>query len=254
MLFSYFCKMKNYIITFYIYILVLLTSLLIFPFMVLTWLLTLPFDKRLFLLHRFSCYWASLYTWANPWWKVKIENREKINTDKTYIIASNHQSVLDILVLYRLMVHFKWVSKIENFRIPVIGWNMRMNRYIKVRRGDKESIARMMEACKKNLDSGSSVMIFPVGTRSLNGTIGKFKEGAFILAKETGRPLLPVILDGSGEALPKKGILLRKKQLIRVKVLDEMFYDQTHENSVKQFSEIVHSRMVIELDKMRADN
>ncbi len=222
--------------------------------MVLTWLLTLPFDKRLFLLHRFSCYWASLYIGANPWWKVKIEGLEKIDRNRTYIIVSNHQSVLDILVLYRLMIHFKWVSKIENFRVPVIGWNMRMNRYIKVKRGDKESVAKMMEACKMNLNSGSSVMIFPEGTRSPNGMIRNFKEGAFILAKETGKTLLPVILDGSGEALPKKGILLNKKQLIRVKILDEVSYDQVHENSVKQLSDITHNRMVKELEKMRADN
>ena len=66
-------------------------------------------------------------------------------------MVANHLSLLDILVLFRLFRHFKWVSKIENFRIPCIGWNMSLNRYIKLRRGDRESIVQMMEACEKTL-------------------------------------------------------------------------------------------------------
>ena len=76
------------------------------------------------LLHRFTCFWASLYTWCNPVWRVRVEGREKIRPDATYVMVANHQSFLDILVLFRLFRHFKWVSKIEKFRVPCIGWNM----------------------------------------------------------------------------------------------------------------------------------
>ena len=183
-----------------------------------------------------------------------MENREKIRRNKVYIMVSNHQSVLDILVLFRLMTHFKWVSKIENFRIPVIGWNMLMNRYIKVKRGDKKSVAKMMEACKRNLKSGSSIMMFPEGTRSANGEIRNFKEGAFVLAKETSMSLLPVVLDGSGKALPKKGILLKKKQLIRVKILDEIAYEEISGLSLEDLIAGVRDKMINELANMRNFN
>jgi 1-acyl-sn-glycerol-3-phosphate acyltransferase len=90
--------------------------------------------------------------------------------------------LLDILVLFRIYKHFKWVSKIENFRLPCIGWNMRLNRYIPLRRGDRESVRQMMDACETTLRAGSSIMMFPEGTRSKNGVLQPFKTGAFELA------------------------------------------------------------------------
>jgi len=104
-----------------------------------------------------------------------VEGREKIRRDATYVIVSNHQSQLDILVLFRLYVHFKWVSKSEIFKIPLIGWNMVMNRYIKLRRGDKESIAQMMADSEERLAEGSSIFIFPEGSRSPDGRLKPFK-------------------------------------------------------------------------------
>ena len=122
-------------------------TFLLFPIAALVWAVTAPFDRRLVALHRFTCFWASLYTWLNPAWPVQVIGREKIRPDVAYVMVANHQSLLDILVLFRLFRHFKWVSKIENFRIPFIGWNMSLNRYIKLRRGDRASVASMMSAC-----------------------------------------------------------------------------------------------------------
>ena len=109
------------------------------------------FARRGVILHKFTCFWASLYTWLNPAWRVRIEGREKIRREAAYVIVANHQSLLDILVLFRLFVHFKWVSKVENFRVPFIGWNMSLNRYIKLHRGSSGSVSRMMNACKRAL-------------------------------------------------------------------------------------------------------
>ena len=116
------------------------TSLLLFPVAVLTWAITAPFDRRKVILHRFTCFWASLYTWFNPAWPLRIEGREKINRSEAYVMVSNHLSLLDILVMFRLFTHFKWVSKIENFRVPFIGWNMSFNGYVKLKRGDRASL------------------------------------------------------------------------------------------------------------------
>ena len=159
------------------------SSIALFPVAVLIWLCTAPFDPRRAILHRFTCFWASLYTWLNPAWPVRIDGRERVRPGVTYVMVANHQSFLDILVLFRLFVHFKWVSKIEIFSVPLIGWNMSLNRYIRLKRGDRASIREMMTASEEALAGGSSIMMFPEGTRSADGRLKPFKPGAFVLAK-----------------------------------------------------------------------
>jgi 1-acyl-sn-glycerol-3-phosphate acyltransferase len=199
-----------------------LTSLLLYPVAVLIWAVTAPFDRRRFVLHKFTCFWASLYTWLNPVWPVTIEGREKIRRDETYVMVANHLSLLDILVIFRLFSHFKWVSKIENFRVPLIGWNMSLNRYIKLKRGDRESVVEMMDACEKALGEGNSIMMFPEGTRSPTGEMRAFKPGAFEMAVKAGRPILPIAIEGTAHALPKRGFVLQGRHPIRISVLDEI--------------------------------
>lgn len=199
---------------------ILLTSVLFYPVALVIRGVTFPFDRRLLLLHRFSCFWASLYTWCNPLWRVRIEGREHIDRHETYVMVSNHQSLVDILVLFRLFVHFKWVSKAENFRIPFVGWNMTLNRYIRIERGRMRGNLSMMREAESALRSGSSVMIFPEGTRSTGGTLGEFKPGAFELAVRSVRPVLPIAVRGTAAALPKKGFILRGRREIRVRVLE----------------------------------
>src|SRR5437870_1322111 len=177
------------------------SSIVLFPVALVIWAVTAPVDRRRALLHRFTCFWASLYTWLNPAWRVRVEGRERIRPDAAYVMVANHQSLLDILVLFRLFVHFKWVSKIENFRVPFIGWNMALNRYIKLRRGSRESVARALDACERALAQGSSIMMFPEGTRSPDGRLRAFKPGAFTLAQRTGAPILPIVIEGTASAL-----------------------------------------------------
>jgi len=198
------------------------SSFLLFPIAAGVWVLTLPFDPKLRVLHLFTCFWGSLYTWVNPAWPVRISGREKIRRDEAYVMVANHQSLLDILVLFRLFVHYKWVSKIENFRIPLIGWNMRLNRYIQLRRGDRSSVVKMLALCRETLAAGNSVMIFPEGTRSPDGRLRSFKTGAFVLAKATGRPILPIVVDGTASALPKRGFVLQGRHRISITILDEI--------------------------------
>lgn len=199
------------------------SSALLYPVALLIWAAT-PFDHRGVVLHRFTCFWASLYTWINPAWRICVEGREKIRRNTAYVMVANHQSLLDILVLFRLFAHFKWVSKVENFRVPFIGWNMSLNRYIKLRRGSRESVARMMRACERSLRKGSSVIIFPEGTRSPDGCLQDFKHGAFTLAQRARVPVLPIVVDGTAKALPKRGFVLQGRHTIHLRVLDEIPY------------------------------
>ena len=229
-----------------------LSSALLFPVAVAIWALTAPFDKRRAVLHRFTCLWASLYTWLNPAWRVEIRGRERIVPRQPYVMVANHLSTLDILVLFRLFAHFKWVSKIENFRLPFIGWNMRLNRYIPLVRGKRASVVQMMRAAQETLAQGSSVMMFPEGTRSQSGQLRSFKTGAFELALKAGAPLLPIVIRGSGNALPKRGFLLRGRHQIRVDVLDPLPFDAFRALSAKELTEQMRSLFAEELAQVGA--
>ena len=167
------------------------------------WLVTLPFDRNGRVLHLYSCFWAQLFFWSNPFWRLRVEGRRHLPWRGAAVLVSNHASLADILVLFGLWRPFKWVSKASNFGIPFIGWNMRLNRYVSLVRGDKESIARMVQACEEWLDRGVPVLLFPEGTRSPDGEVRAFKDGAFRLAIDTGADVLPVAVTGTRSALPK---------------------------------------------------
>jgi 1-acyl-sn-glycerol-3-phosphate acyltransferase len=202
-----------------------LSSIALFPVAVVIWAVTAPFDRRKVILHRFTCFWASLYTWLNPVWPLRVEGREHIDPAETYVMVSNHLSLLDILVLFRLFRHFKWVSKVENFRVPCIGWNMSLNGYVKLKRGDKASIVEMMGQCDRLLGEGNSIMMFPEGTRSPNGRMRAFKPGAFELALRNQLPLLPIAISGTADALPKRGFVLQGRHPLTLTVLPPIPYE-----------------------------
>ena len=230
------------------------SSILLFPLAVLIWLVTLPFDRRQVCLHRFTCFWASLYTWLNPAWPVAVRGREKIRRDETYVMVANHLSFLDILVLFRLFRHFKWVSKIENFRVPFIGWNMSLNRYIRLRRGDRASVVQMVEACERTLAEGSSILMFPEGTRSPSGRLRAFKSGAFEIALRARRPILPIVIEGTADALPKRGFLLQGRHPIRVTVLDEIAVEAFEGRDGETLAAQVRARIAAQLGPQRVES
>jgi len=211
--------MTDVIATVWFWTFMVITSALLFPVAALIRLVSFPFDRRLVMLHRFTSFWGSLYTWCNPLWSVSIEGTENLSRAVAYVIVANHQSFADILVLFRLRLHYKWVSKAENFRVPLIGWNMTLNRYIRLDRGSVRGNLQMLQKCEQTLQEGSSVMIFPEGTRSPDGMMRPFKDGAFDLALKTHSPILPIVIDGTARALPKRGILLRGKCRIRIRIL-----------------------------------
>jgi len=152
--------MLGRILTTYILVVIGITFPFFFAGAVIIWLATIAFDKHLKLLHYYTCFWASFYTWIMPTWFIKIEGRNKCKNNKTYMIVSNHQSQLDILVHFRLFLYYKIVSKAEMFRVPFMGWNMYLNRYIKLVRGDKNATRKMMTDSEKTLAAGESVFMF----------------------------------------------------------------------------------------------
>jgi 1-acyl-sn-glycerol-3-phosphate acyltransferase len=221
----------------------------------LIWLAALPFDPRRTAMHAFTCWWGAHYVRLVRAWNVVIEGREHINPNRTYVLAPNHQSALDILLLYGIHRHFKWIAKREAFKIPIIGWVLWMNDYVGVVRGESRSIQRMMEECERHLRSGSSIMIFPEGTRSLDGRLRKFKHGAFTLACKARVPIVPIAIEGSFTALPKSAFLLQStpeggRLRIVVRALPPVD-PETAKGDPAELQELVRTRLVEEVATIR---
>ena len=105
--------------------------------------------------------------------------------------------MLDIPLMYVLPTTFKWVSKKEVQKMPVFGWVLWMHGDIPVERGSRGSAKQMLERCRQRLSRGTSVIVFPEGTRTKTGEIGRFKDGAFLVAKHAGVGIQPVVIDGT---------------------------------------------------------
>jgi 1-acyl-sn-glycerol-3-phosphate acyltransferase len=165
-------------------------------------------------------YQAVIISYLIPIWRISVEGRKKAIPGNTYVIISNHQSILDILIVNCLRYRFKWISKIENMKMPVLGWYLRMADYLTVDRGDRESKEKMLEESYECLKKGISIMIFPEGTRSPDGQIKFFRRGAFQLAISAKKSLLPVLIEGTGDILPKHGFIFGGFHKITLRVLD----------------------------------
>lgn len=209
---------------------------------------TYPFDKKRWVLHRFSIVWGLLYFWVSPGWKIQYFGKESYKKGKTYIIAFNHQAMLDIPLAYRVPIAFRWVSKREVLNMPFIGWLLALRGDVLIKRGSASSSKAMMKTCKAWLDKGVSIAIFPEGTRSKNGQVHDFKEGAFLMAKINKVAILPVVISGTYEATPKKGWMLPLRQKFKLHVLPEISEEEVASTAIKDMTKRVHD-MIAEKHK-----
>lgn len=242
--------MINRLISVFFITFVAVTSMILYFPAVTIWILTSPFDRKRIILHQYTCFWGALYTRVIPSWNVKFTGREKFRKGVTYVVVSNHQSQLDILVAFNLFRHFKWVSKAEVFRIPFIGWNMYMNRYVYLLRGDRESIEQMMKVSEERLREGSSVFFFPEGTRSADGKVKNFKPGAFVLAHKLKLPILPIAISGTHKALPKYSMNFHGTHNLYMNILDEIPYSAFSSLTVAETSEMVRNLIIDDVERL----
>jgi 1-acyl-sn-glycerol-3-phosphate acyltransferase len=166
-------------------------------------LVTAPFDPGRYVTGLTFRKLAVVHQRLNPLWKFTTSGVRPADPRNPYVVVSNHESFVDMLLISHLPWEMKWLSKAEMFKLPVMGWLMRLAGDIQLERGDKESTQRALERCRTWLDRRVSVMIFPEGTRSASGELGEFKDGAFRLAIEAGVPVLPLALHGTRSALRK---------------------------------------------------
>ena len=146
--------------------------------------------------------WARTLATLPPM-RVRVEGRENIDPQQSYVLASNHQSQYDIFVLYGwLGIDFRWVMKKELRSVPAIGVSCERLDHIFIDRSDRAAAVATLEDAKKKIVDGTSVMFFPEGTRSRGGELRRFKKGAFRMAIDLGLPILPLTVTGTRDVLP----------------------------------------------------
>ena len=142
---------------------------------------------------------------------VTVRGLENIDASEQYVFMVNHQSNIDIPVLVQSLTHFqlRWIAKKELLWVPLFGWAMWATKHIIVNRSDPTDAVKSLERAKRRIAAGISVVVFPEGTRSRNGKLLPFKKGGFLLALKTGKNIVPVTINGSGQLLPSGDWRLR---------------------------------------------
>lgn len=173
------------------------------PLMALLRLATMPFDPARYWVGLFFRKIAVVTATLNPLWRFGVAGEMPADPRRPFVVVSNHESFVDILLISHLPWEMKWLSKVEILRIPVLGWTMRLAGDIPVERGTRKSGAQALRLCGEALARKVSVIIFPEGTRSPTGEMLPFKDGAFRLAIDARVPILPLVVTGSRGALAK---------------------------------------------------
>ena len=142
--------------------------------------------------------------------RVRVKGLEQIEPRGSYIFMSNHQSNFDIPVLLSfLAVQFRWIAKAELFKIPIFGRGMRGAGYISIDRTNRKSAFLSLARAAESIRRGTSVLVFPEGTRSQDGRLLPVKKGGFVLAVDAGVPIVPIIVKGTHGIMAKGGMLIR---------------------------------------------
>lgn len=227
-------------------------ALLWLPWMALVYVATAPRDPGRYAVGRWFRRLAVVSTALNPLWTFRTSGVRIRDPRRPYVVVSNHESIADIFLLSHLPWEMKWLSKQAVFRVPVVGWMMRMARDVRVRRRNAESRADAVERLRDRLRTKVSVMIFPEGTRSVTDELLPFRNGAFRLAIETGVPVLPVAVAGTRDALPRGSLLLGRARA-EARVLEPVETAGLTLSDVPALRERVRRMIVRARDELRSE-
>lgn len=187
-----------------------------------------------------------------PLWRFSVEGAAPPDImSRAYVVIANHESTADPFLLSFLPWDMRWIAKEELFRLPVIGSMMRFGGDIPLRRGDRESVTEMFAEAKRTLAAGMPIMIFPEGTRSQDGELGAFKDGAFQLAIEAGVPILPLAVAGTRACRPKGSMWFGEARAV-VKVLEPLATTGLGPGDIANVRELARQRIADELPSLRA--
>jgi len=141
---------------------------------------------------------------------IVVDNRAKLVPEQPYVFMANHASSLDIWAMFIVVPRrIRMIAKKQLGRIPLLGWVMWAGRFIFIDRQNGVAARRSIDLAGQRIHNGDSVVIFPEGTRTRDGTLGPFKKGGFHLAVKAGVPIVPVALKGTRALMPRGSLLLR---------------------------------------------
>ena len=161
------------------------------------------FWKNAEFVHKVQQFWSRSFFWL-MFLPVSVDGQEHIVPGQSYVFVANHQSMFDVWLVYGwLPVIFKWLMKAELRKVPFVGTGCKAAGHIFIDRRSTKAAMESLKEVEKQLVNGVCTVIFPEGTRSLNGEVGRFKRGAFQIAWDLGLPIIPLSLEGCYEVLPK---------------------------------------------------
>lgn len=240
-------------LSFLYYLVCLVVALVLYVASFIALVVCYPFDKKRVVVHTISKWITDVIFGLPPLMRRDVVGVENIDPKQQYVITLNHNSMVDILCLYKIPLVFKWVSKREVYKIPIVGRLLFMHGDIVINRASaKEAMQMVHDRGREWLSKGASISIFPEGTRSKDGEIHGFKAGAFILAKDAEVPILPIVLDGTN-TLTKRG-LVNWRNRVTIKVLPPVSAKEVRERPIKELMTEVHDSMVEALAEVRAAN
>jgi 1-acyl-sn-glycerol-3-phosphate acyltransferase len=219
------------------------------PLVAVVWLATAPFDKGRYAAGFLFRKLAVVHQLLNPLWRFEVTGEPPADPRRPYVVVANHESFVDILLIAHVPFEMKWLSKSEFFKIPFVGWLMRMAGDIRLVRGESASAVDAIRECHDRLAARVSVMIFPEGTRSTTGELAPFKDGAFRLAIDAGVPILPLAVHGARNALRKHDWRFDKVRA-EVRILEPVPTDGLTVADVPALRERVRDRIAAELATM----
>ncbi len=184
--------------------------------------------------------------------KMTVKGVENIPENKHFILISNHQSHMDIVVLLKaLKTKLSFISKKELLAVPILGWDIHLLGHVAIDRSNPKTSLLELARVEKLIEKGLSVVLFPEGTRSLDGELGDFKKGAFMMAANTGVSVLPCTIVGTGTILNKRSLMMKPgaitvyidKPISVKKAETKIEAKQTAQELLKQSNEVIQSRL-----------
>jgi 1-acyl-sn-glycerol-3-phosphate acyltransferase len=219
----------------------------------LTIIIISPFDKKGNTVHYIGKFWSLLNIFLSGT-RLTIRGKEKINTNLTHIVMSNHQSLFDVWALIgKIPLQIRWIVKAEIRKIPIFGYTLERMGHIYVDRKKRAAAYISLETAAEKIKNGTSVIIFPEGTRSNDGHLLKFRMGGIILALKSGVPILPVTVNGSRFVLPKNTLALMpgKIEVVVGDMIDASSYDENNKNELmEKIRSAIHENLDLEYGKL----